>query len=103
MFVTPRGEFHVISKAENPLWRKPDWAYVEEGKPIPPPDDPARLVQGELGGYVLNLGDGYLIHGTKDERVLGRPASHGCVRLGAADLKRLYEQIQIGTKVFIFY
>lgn len=102
-FVTPRGEFHVLSKAENPLWRKPDWAFVEEGKPIPPPDDPSRLIPGELGAYLLNLGDGYLIHGTKDEKVLGRPASHGCVRLGADDLKKLYATVPVGTRVFIFY
>lgn len=102
-FVTPRGEFHVLAKAENPLWRKPDWAYVEERQPIPPPDDPARLVQGELGAYVLNLGDGYLIHGTKDEKILGRPASHGCVRLGAEDLKKLYAAVPVGARVFIFY
>lgn len=103
-FVTPRGEFRVLSKAENPLWRKPDWAYVEEGdKRIPPPDDPSRYVAGELGAYLLNLGDGYLIHGTKDEALLGRPASHGCVRLGAEDLKKLYAAVPVGTKVFIFY
>lgn len=102
-FVTPRGEFHVVAKGENPLWRKPDWAYVEQKQPIPPPDDPERLVQGELGAYVLNLGDGYLIHGTKNETTLGRPASHGCVRLGADDLKKLYETVPLGTRVFIFY
>ena len=102
-FVTPRGEFRVIGKAKDPKWKKPDWAYVEAGeKKIPPPEDPSRLVEGELGAYVLNLGDGYLIHGTKNEAMLGRPASHGCVRLGADDLKRLYETVPEGTKVFIF-
>ncbi|MBI4376855.1 MAG: L,D-transpeptidase [Elusimicrobia bacterium] len=102
-FVTPRGEFRVIAKAENPLWRKPDWAYTEAGEKIPPPEDPSRLVQGELGAYVLNLGDGYLIHGTKNEELLGRPASHGCVRLGAAEIAALYEQVPLGTKVYIVY
>lgn len=102
-FVTPRGQFRVIGKAEAPKWRKPDWAYVEAGEAVPPPDDPARLVEGELGAYVLNLGDGYLIHGTKNEALLGRPASHGCVRLAAADLKDLYAKTTTGTRVFIFY
>lgn len=102
-FVTPRGEFRVVGKAENPLWRKPDWAYTESNEPIPPPDDPARMVEGELGAYVLNLGDGYLIHGTKNEALLGRPASHGCVRVGAEDLKKLYAEVPIGTRVYIFY
>jgi L,D-transpeptidase YbiS len=101
-FVTPRGEFRVMGKAENPEWIKPDWAFVEAKEPIPPPEDPSRKVPGELGAYVLNLGDGYLIHGTLREDLLGRPASHGCVRLGADDLKKLYESIPTGTKVYIY-
>lgn len=101
-FATPRGEFRVIGKALNPLWRKPDWAYVEAGEPVPPPGDPSRMVSGELGAYVLNLGDGYLIHGTKYPELLGRPASHGCVRVGAADLEKLYAAVPNGTKVYIF-
>jgi L,D-transpeptidase YbiS len=75
-FVTPRGEFRVMSKAQAPAWKKPDWAFVEHG---------------------------YLIHGTKDERVLGRPASHGCVRLGAEDLAKLWAAVPVGTRVFIIY
>lgn len=101
-FVTPRGEFRVIGKAKDPKWRKPDWAYAEAGEAPPPPDDPSRLVEGELGAYVLNLGDGYLIHGTKREELLGRPASHGCVRVGAADLEKLYATVPTGARVFIF-
>ena len=101
-FVTPRGEFRVIGKAVDPKWRKPDWAYVEAREPVPPPEDPSRLVAGELGAYVLNLGDGYLIHGTKSEELLGRPASHGCVRVGASDLGKLYKTVPVGTRVVIF-
>lgn len=101
-FVTPRGEFRVIGKGVNPKWRKPDWAFVEAGEPVPPPDDPSRFVDGELGAFFLNLGDGYLIHGTKKEDLLGRPASHGCVRVGSADLEKLYQTVPLGTKVYIF-
>jgi L,D-transpeptidase ErfK/SrfK len=101
-FTTPRGEFRVIGKATSPRWRKPDWAYIENGEPVPPPEDPSRFVEGELGAYVLNLGDGYLIHGTKREELLGRPASHGCVRVGADDLAKLYAEVPTGTRVFIF-
>jgi L,D-transpeptidase YbiS len=101
-FVTPRGEFRVIGKAQNPDWVKPDWAFVEAKEAVPPPDDPSRKVPGELGAYVLNLGDGYLIHGTRNEKLLGRPASHGCVRLGAQDLMKLYEIVPTGTKVYIY-
>jgi L,D-transpeptidase ErfK/SrfK len=101
-FVTPRGQFDIREKIEKPLWRKPDWAFVEEHKPVPPPDDPSRMVEGELGAYVFNLGDGYLIHGTQNEAVLGHSVSHGCVRLGAADLKRLYETVPKWTRVYIY-
>jgi len=101
-FVTPRGRFEVRNKLEKPLWVKPDWAFVETGEKIPPPEDPLRKVEGELGGYVLNLGDGYLIHGTKTEALLGRPASHGCVRLGADNLKKLYDSVPVGTPVYIY-
>jgi L,D-transpeptidase YbiS len=102
-FLTPRGRFKVWGKLKDPVWRKPDWAYVEAGETkIPPPDDPARFVKGELGAYALNLGGGYLIHGTMNPEALGRPASHGCVRLGAEDLEKLYKAVGEGTQVFIF-
>ncbi len=101
-FVTPRGEFRVIGKGVHPRWRKPDWAFAESGEPVPPPDDPSRFVDGELGAFFLNLGDGYLIHGTRSEELLGRPASHGCVRVGSADLEKLYRSIPTGTRVYIF-
>lgn len=100
-FITPRGEFKILGKRENPFWIKPDWAFVEAGQEVPAPDDPVRRVEGELGAFVLNLGDGYLLHGTKDESVLGRAVTHGCVRLGAEDLKKLYESVPTGTKVYI--
>lgn len=101
-FVTPLGEFRVRNKIENPVWIKPDWAFVESKEPIPPPGDPARRAEGELGAFVLSLGDGYLIHGTKYEEFLGTAVSHGCVRLGADNLKKLYETAPVGTKVYIY-
>ncbi len=101
-FVTPRGQFEIRDKLADPIWTKPDWAFVETDEPVPPPGDPVRQAKGELGAYVLNLGDGYLIHGTKNEALLGRPASHGCVRLGHDDLQKIYELLPKGTRVFIY-
>jgi len=101
-FVTPHGQFDIRDKIESPLWTKPDWAFVEAGQKVPPPNDPSRNVAGELGAYVFNLGDGYLIHGTLNEAVLGHSVSHGCVRLGAVDLKRLYETVPRGARVYIY-
>ena len=37
---------------------------------------------------------GYAIHGTNDARNLGRPASHGCIRLSKADASALFAMVQ---------
>lgn len=101
VFDTPRGRFEVLSKLANPVWRRPDWAFVEEGEPIP--KDPGdRLEYGSLGEYALYFGNGYLIHGTLYERLLGRPVSHGCVRLGRDPLREVYRQAPVGTPVYIY-
>ena len=36
---------------------------------------------------------GYAIHGSYETRSLGRPASHGCVRLSPAHARRLYDMV----------
>jgi L,D-transpeptidase YbiS len=102
MFVTPRGMFHILGKREAPVWHKPDWAFIEEGLPVPPPNSPERFETGVLGEYALELGDGYLIHGTLYKRMLGMPVTHGCVRLGDEDLRIVYQNLQVGSKVFIY-
>ncbi|HOW89697.1 MAG TPA: L,D-transpeptidase, partial [Elusimicrobiales bacterium] len=101
-FATPRGEFTVRYKIDHPAWLKPDWAYVENGETPPPRDDPSRLVRGELGEYALDIGNGYLIHGTRNESALGTAVSHGCVRLGAGALEKLYRAAGVGMKVYIY-
>ena len=101
VFDTPRGRFEVLSKSENPVWKKPDWAFVEEGEPIP--KDPGdRLEYGSLGEYALYFGNGYMIHGTLYERLLGRPVSHGCIRLGKEPLRVVYRAAPLGTPVYIY-
>jgi len=101
IFDTPRGEFTVESKFVKPAWVKPDWAFIEEGKPIPKnPKD--RVELGMLGEYALGFGDGYFIHGTLYTRLLGKNITHGCVRVGDEDLKIVYRTATLGTKVLIF-
>lgn len=41
------------------------------------------------------------IHGTPDEGLVGRPASHGCVRMKNRDVIELYEAVPVGTPVEI--
>ena len=101
VFDTPRGSFAVLSRSQNPVWAKPDWAFVEEGQPIP--KNPAdRLEYGSLGEYALNFGNGYMIHGTLYERLLGRAVSHGCIRVGRDDLRKVWAATSLGTHIYIY-
>jgi L,D-transpeptidase YbiS len=101
VFDTPRGRYAVRSKLKNPAWRKPDWAFIEEGLPVP--EDPGeRIEYGALGEYALYFGNGYMIHGTLYERLLGRSVTHGCIRLGRDDLAAVYRSCPVGTPIFIF-
>ena len=102
IFKTPRGQFRIQGKIQNPSWRKPDWAFVEEGLPVPPPNHPSRIEYGVLGDYAMSIGDGYLIHGTLYKRYLGMPVTHGCVRLGDDDLEAVFKSLQLGSKVYIY-
>jgi hypothetical protein len=102
IFKTPKGRFLIQQKITSPLWVRPDWSFVEEGLPIPPPNDESRFEYGVLGDYAMSLGDGYLIHGTIYKRLLGMPVTHGCVRLNDADLEAIYNTMNIGSKVYIF-
>ncbi|UCF65983.1 MAG: L,D-transpeptidase [bacterium] len=102
VFRTPRGLFRIQDKIEAPIWRMPDWAFLENGIPVPPPNSPERFEAGVLGEYALSLGDGYLIHGTLYKRFLGMPVTHGCVRLDDEDLRSVYINLAVGSKVFIY-
>ena len=71
---------------------------------IPPMGTAQRRVPDALGPYALDMGDGYLIHGTHvyNEGSIGRAVSHGCVRTRNEDLGRLFELVPEGTPVYIY-
>jgi len=49
-----------------------------------------------------NTRDRYIyLHGTNQEALIGKPASHGCIRLRANDIIELYEKLDRGTPVEI--
>jgi len=102
VFKTPRGMFKILNKVKDPVWKKPDWAFIEEGLPVPSANHPSRYEYGVLGDYSMILGDGYMIHGTLYKRFLGMPVTHGCVRMGDADLEEVFKTLPIGSKVYIY-
>ena len=100
-FDTPEGRFRVLNERKNPVWTKPDWAFLEEGQEVPRRLS-ERVEKGTLGEWALDLGDGYMIHGTLYERLLGRSLTHGCIRVGRDDLRLVERAVTTGTPVYIF-
>lgn len=101
VFDSPRGVRKVLEKRKDPVWTMPDWAFIEEGEDLPK-NWSDRIDKASLGDYALYLGDGYMIHGTLYQRYLGRNVTHGCIRLGDADLEYTYRNAPVGTLVFLY-
>ncbi len=102
-FLTPRGKRIVNAREKNPVWYKPNWAWLEQGIELPANlSIEERAVKGELGKYRLKLGGGYSIHGTRDGIVNGKKETHGCIRMGRQDIKDLFAMVKRGTEVYIY-
>lgn len=56
------------------------------------PDNP-------MGLYAMYIGNEFAIHGTNANFGIGLRVSHGCVRLRADDLKTLFSEVPVGTRV----
>jgi hypothetical protein len=97
-FDTPAGLYSIQNKAVDPAWNVPeaDWAGDLAGTVVPGgvPENP--LKERWLGIY-----DGAGIHGTDDTGSLGSAASHGCVRMAIPDVIELYDQVPVGTPIYI--
>ena len=100
-FSTPRGTMYVQYKEELPVWRIPDWYFVEKKLPIPAADHPSRKIPGALGVAAVYLGQDIAIHGTDRPELLGQRVSHGCIRLSNENALRLFHNVQVGTPVVI--
>ncbi len=72
-FNTPRGSFRPYSLRRMHYSRKYDNA------PMP---------------YSIFFRGGYAIHGTSAVRALGRPASHGCIRLATGNAAKLFAMVK---------
>ena len=81
---TPRGSFRPY------LLKRMHYSSKYENSPMP---------------YSIFFKGGYAIHGTGYLRSLGRPASHGCIRLAPGNAARLYSLVRQygkgGTRIFI--
>ena len=78
-YSTPSGTYTATSM--NEIWYSKQW----DNSPMP--------------HSIFFRKDGYAIHGSYEVKNLGRPASHGCVRISPANAATLYALVQkIGLK-----
>jgi L,D-transpeptidase ErfK/SrfK len=97
--LTRLGRTFITGKRVGPDWRptpsmlksNPDWpSYIGPG-----PGNP-------LGSHALYLTwTYYRIHGTHDNRKIGRRSSNGCIGLYNAQIEELHNLTKVGTQVLI--
>lgn len=83
---TPVGEFTVLQKRPTVHYLGPDFDF---------PNTKWNLKF--KNGSALS----YYIHGAYWHNDFGKPKSHGCVNVSYANMERLYQWAQVGTKVVI--
>lgn len=88
---SPVGHYRVLSKVVNPTWRP------KGQKPVPPgPTNP-------LGTRWIGFYSDYGIHGNSNPNSIGTYASKGCIRMFNYDVEELFNQVQPGNDVDIYY
>jgi lipoprotein-anchoring transpeptidase ErfK/SrfK len=95
-YPTPLGRFEIIVKWRNPWWYPPASDWAKDAEPIPPgPGNP--LGTRWMGISAPAVG----IHGTPDPASIGYSVSHGCIRMRIPEVEWLFNQVEIGTPVYI--
>jgi lipoprotein-anchoring transpeptidase ErfK/SrfK len=96
---SPKGVWKVKGVSQNPEYQydpaKLTWGPKHAGKlHIPPgPNNPVGVV------WIALTAPDYGIHGSPDPHLIGKTASHGCVRLTNWDAEELSKAVKPGVKV----
>ncbi len=92
---TPNGKHKIVVKYKNPAWGGAGVSDpIEGGLPNNPLGK--RWIGLSVGG-----GGQYGIHGNASPYSIGKYASAGCVRMHNNEVERFYEEVRIGTPVWI--
>ncbi len=96
-FPSPSGSMKVSAIAPEPNYtfdpESQEWGPDKTFILPPGPNNP-------VGGTWIDLGkNGYGIHGSPDPQLIGKTASHGCVRLTNWDAAELARTVKAGTPV----
>ncbi len=95
-FETPTRDWKVTEITPNPWWYPPKSKWARGKKPVPPgPNNPLGVLKIRLSGSTI------LIHGVPKSKYkyLGRPASHGCIRMRNEDILVLKNYVELGSRV----
>jgi lipoprotein-anchoring transpeptidase ErfK/SrfK len=97
-YPTPTGLYTIQSKQVDPVWSVPnsDWAGELAGTVVE-----GGTEANPLKARWMGITDGAGIHGTSEVDSLGSAASHGCVRMAVPDVIELYDQVPVGTPIYI--
>lgn len=97
-YPTPYGLFSVTDKAVDPVWSVPNspWAGELAGTTVA-----GGSAENPLRARWMGVTDGVGFHGTDDTYSLGTAASHGCMRMSVPDIEEMYDQVPVGTPVYI--
>jgi hypothetical protein len=84
-YATPTGSAALRRMVWNPSWTPPQSAWARREKPAGPG------WSNPMGRVKIHLFGDYYVHGTPagNERRLGTPASHGCIRMKNRDVMEL--------------
>jgi L,D-transpeptidase ErfK/SrfK len=102
---TPTGEFSIVEKRANPVWHVPPSIMAEsqrlghDQKPVVPPGPDNPLGKFWLGTSLPGIG----VHGTIAPSSIGRAVTHGCIRAGTEDIRRLFESVEVDTPGEVMY
>jgi murein L,D-transpeptidase YcbB/YkuD len=88
-FATPTGSAEIRRMVWNPTWTPPDAEWARDERPA------AAGWGNPMGRVKMHLFGDYYIHGTprSNEGRLGRPASHGCIRMSNRDAMELAQMV----------
>ncbi|MEY2549032.1 MAG: hypothetical protein QOD64_1614 [Verrucomicrobiota bacterium] len=106
-YATPLGAMSIASKIGG---NAPLGAVFKNRRPtgeVLSPNAPGRdpivsrilwlrgLEKQNAGAYRRNI----YIHGTPEERLIGRPASYGCIRMRSRDVAQVFSAVSVGTRI----
>ena len=95
-YPTPLGKFAIVVKWRNPWWYPPASDWAKDAEPIPPgPGNPLGTRWMGLSAPLVG------IHGTPDPASIGYSVSHGCIRMRIPEVEWLFNEVEIGTPVYI--